>query len=620
VSTFSGEHHAPPELNGEKDSTRYEYNLDRQLIRTVLPDNSFIEVVYDTAGCGCGGAGKPKTITFDRGTTTFDYDSLTGHLEKITSPEGNSLSYTYDGSLPTSVTWAGEVEGSVSVIYNNDLKVVEQRVNGGHGVSYAYDDDGLLTQAGALSISRDHAIGRITSTTLGSVTTSYTYNAYGEVANFQSKYSNDNLFTTNYSLDSLGRITDITEVILGDTNRQAYSYDLSGRLENVFRNDTLISTYVYDENGNRLSHTTPQVITYGTYDNQDRMLNYGDASFGYTPNGSLKFKVENGDTIFYNYDFYGNLISVNLPDGTMIEYLIDAQNRRIGKKVNGQVVKRWIYNDQLNPVAELDANGNVITRFVYGSKGHVPDYMIRGDSTYYFITDHLGSVRLVVNMETGFIVQQIQYDEFGDVLADTNPDFQPFGYAGGLFDTHTGLVRFGARDYDAEVGRWTAKDPIGFNSNFNFYQYVNNNPINLYDHNGALVEIIIEEGESVGKGMFGHVTIGIGNTVYSYMPWGMEQIQFSEYIDKISRKDAIGFVLDISPCDEKELLQFIIENFLERGNLWAREGFCAGPIRKFLNDKGYDLGNSPFPAAFGQELIESGLVEEYRFYNKEGEY
>ncbi|CAK0769578.1 hypothetical protein CCP4SC76_510006 [Gammaproteobacteria bacterium] len=48
------------------------------------------------------------------------------------------------------------------------------------------------------------------------------------------------------------------------------------------------------------------------------------------------------------------------------------------------------------------------------------------------------------------------------MLNDTNPGFQPFGFAGGLYDRDTGLVRFGYRDYDAETGQWTAKDPIGF--------------------------------------------------------------------------------------------------------------------------------------------------------------
>ena len=121
--------------------------------------------------------------------------------------------------------------------------------------------------------------------------------------------------------------------------------------------------------------------------------------------------------------------------------------------------------------------------------------MVKGDSTYRFITDHLGSVRLVVNVETGTIAQRIDYDEFGNVLlnrsgsgdpplAGTNPDFQPFAYAGGLYDSQTKLVHFGARDYDAVVGRWTAKDPIKFDTGTNVYKYCNNNPINYVDPKG----------------------------------------------------------------------------------------------------------------------------------------
>jgi RHS repeat-associated protein len=50
-------------------------------------------------------------------------------------------------------------------------------------------------------------------------------------------------------------------------------------------------------------------------------------------------------------------------------------------------------------------------------------------------------------------VQRIDYDEFGVVTNDNNAGFQPFGFAGGLYDADTKLVRFGARDYDAEAGR-----------------------------------------------------------------------------------------------------------------------------------------------------------------------
>ena len=78
---------------------------------------------------------------------------------------------------------------------------------------------------------------------------------------------------------------------------------------------------------------------------------------------------------------------------------------------------------------------------------------MKGGITYRIISDHLGSPRLVVNTVDGTVVQQIDYDEFGNVLSDTNPGFQPFRFAGGLYDSDTKLIRFGARDYDPETGR-----------------------------------------------------------------------------------------------------------------------------------------------------------------------
>lgn len=75
------------------------------------------------------------------------------------------------------------------------------------------------------------------------------------------------------------------------------------------------------------------------------------------------------------------------------------------------------------------------------------DQMVKGGQTYRILSDHLGSARLVVNTSTGAIAQRIDYDEFGNITSDTNPGFQPFGFAGGLYDPDTGLTRFGARDY-----------------------------------------------------------------------------------------------------------------------------------------------------------------------------
>jgi len=81
----------------------------------------------------------------------------------------------------------------------------------------------------------------------------------------------------------------------------------------------------------------------------------------------------------------------------------------------------------------------------------------------------------------------LRYDEFGVVLENTNPGFQPFGFAGGLYDTDTGLVRFGARDYDPHTGRWTSKDPIRFGGgDSNLYGYVLGDPVNFIDPTGEI--------------------------------------------------------------------------------------------------------------------------------------
>jgi RHS repeat-associated protein len=196
-------------------------------------------------------------------------------------------------------------------------------------------------------------------------------------------------------------------------------------------------------------------------------------------------------TTTLTYDVQGNLRAVNLPNGDVVEYIVDGRNRRIGRKVNGGLTHRWLYQDQLRPIAELDANGNIASRFVYGARTAAPEYLIKSGVTYRVITDHIGSVRLLVNDATGVVAQRIDYDPWGLVQTDTNPGFQPFGFAGGVYDSVSGLVRFGARDYDPNVGRWLSKDPTRFGAaDSGLYSYSFSNPVNLSDPSGLFVPAV----------------------------------------------------------------------------------------------------------------------------------
>jgi RHS repeat-associated protein len=305
---------------------------------------------------------------------------------------------------------------------------------------------------------------------------------------------NHEFYQVSYAQDKLGRITGKTEILNGNTTTEMYEYDLAGRLAVVERNGTS-TIYGYDDNGNRLGRDTDGFIESGAYDAQDRLLSYGDCSYQYTSNGELESKTCGGQVTSYNYDVLGNLRDVvftppledddgNDPETAEIRYVIDGLNRRIGKKVNGTLVQGFLYADQLNPVTELNTDGSILSRFVYADRVNVPSYIIRDGETYRIISDRVGSPRLVIRVSNGDIVQRMDYDEFGNVVLDTNPGFQPFGFAGGIYDQHTKLTRLGARDYDAQTGRWTTKDLILFRGGLNLYLYAGSDPINFVDTNG----------------------------------------------------------------------------------------------------------------------------------------
>ncbi len=90
------------------------------------------------------------------------------------------------------------------------------------------------------------------------------------------------------------------------------------------------------------------------------------------------------------------------------------------------------------------------------------------------------------------MVKRVDYDSFGNIINDTDPSFTvAFGFAGGLYDHDIDLVRFGFRDYDHDIGRWTAKDPILFEGgDTDLYGYCLNDSINWADPSGEAAQVI----------------------------------------------------------------------------------------------------------------------------------
>ncbi|MBL0195568.1 MAG: hypothetical protein IPQ09_15330 [Myxococcales bacterium] len=207
--------------------------------------------------------------------------------------------------------------------------------------------------------------------------------------------------------------------------------------------------------------------------------------------GERLTKTEGASLTRYGYDGRGHLTSAELPGGIRVDYDLDAYGRRITKRRNGTTENRFLYRNALQPAAEVDATGNVLTRYVYTRGELGPDVLERGGASYALLKDERGSVRFVVDVFTGVVAQALEYDPFGKVVADSNPGFQPFGFAGGMFDADTGLTHFGAREYDPETGAFTRRDPSGLEGGENQYAYAGGDPVNYADPDGNFIVPIL---------------------------------------------------------------------------------------------------------------------------------
>lgn len=471
---------APP-VGTEPRQTTFDYDDDQRLTGLTRPDGQQITVDYDTIG-------RPTRVAEPHGDTEFTYSPSTGRIATATSPDAVTRTYAWDGPLPTAQTTSGPAPGTVGYDFDQDLRPTVATV-GSDTIPLTYDDDSLLTSAGPLQLGRSLQTGLPTSTTLSQIATTSTFDSYAELQHVTATSGAQSLFDMQLTRDALGRVQSKTETTLSGTTAWSYLYDTAGRLQAVEKNGQPHRAYTYDQNNNITQVVEPQgPVRHATYDDQDRLTAFAGESFAYNPAGEMTSRTDGQDTTAYSYNATGNLKTAQLPDGTQIEYLLDAEGNRVAKERDGQVTERYLYGPEaITPVAKVDGQGDTLARYVYASSSSTPDYIVQGGNTYRVITDQLGSARLVVDAANGQVAQELSYDEYGAVTADSNPGFQPFGFAGGLYDRDTGLVHFGEREYDPRLGRFTSVDPIGFGGgSLNLHSYVLGDPVNWVDPSGLL--------------------------------------------------------------------------------------------------------------------------------------
>jgi RHS repeat-associated core domain len=138
----------------------------------------------------------------------------------------------------------------------------------------------------------------------------------------------------------------------------------------------------------------------------------------------------------------------------------------------------------------------VLTEEGYATvSGSTPTY-------YYYLKDHQGNNRVVIN-QSGAVQQVNHYYPFGGLFGEgVQTSNQPYKYNGKELDRFQSLdmYDYGARHYDAALGRWFTMDPLAEKYYpISPYVYVGNNPIRFIDPDGMWIDDIYynEKGKEI---------------------------------------------------------------------------------------------------------------------------
>jgi RHS repeat-associated protein len=455
-----------------------DFDLDGQPTSRTRPDDVTTTLAYDDAGLLTGAS---ETA----GSVGFSYDAVAARLTG-SSATVNGLTQTrdltFDGPLLTGAVLSGAVTAEFGYAYNADMLPISSSLTSGPDsvtVERSYDKDLALAQVGGFTITRDDG-GVPTGMGDGTGQWTYHFDEFGRLDSQSFAVAGSTVYQAELTWNSAGSLTRRVEQTAGSRSVE-YRYNDDGRLTDVLRDGVTVEHYEYDPDGRRIRQQRDGgAVQTLAYDDADRLTSVGGVTYGYTPDGAL---ASRGDDTF-NYGFDGTLVGATV-GGATVAYVYDAEGRRIAR-TDSAGTTQYLYGSISSPwrVSAVRGADGVLTSLLYDEFGHLAS-LTRAGETYYVATDQVGSPRVVTD-DSGAVVKSVDYDAFGRVTSDSDPSFAlPLGFAGGLTDAVTGLVRFGLRDYDPASGRWTTRDPAGMSSGqADPYAYVDQDPASHVDPTG----------------------------------------------------------------------------------------------------------------------------------------
>ncbi|NQD71421.1 RHS repeat-associated core domain-containing protein [Sphingobacterium shayense] len=336
-------------------------------------------------------------------------------------------------------------------------------------VGYQYNERGWQTKAGSAQFSYQLNYAKSGTAVLSNAQ----YN--GNIAQQLWGYASTTGNTFSYTYDKLNRLK--TAASTGTVMSEALTYDDMGNIRTLTR-DGVTTTYSYNNSNksNRLLSLTGGI----------------KGSYTYDVNGNAKTD-RTGMTFTYNHL---NLPATVTKAGAAVAYLYDGLGTKLRKTAAvGSVNTVTTVRDYIGGIeySKTGAAASVIER-IATEEGYLQNSS--GTYTYHYnLTDHLGNVRAVLKRGTSSItpevIQKQDYYAFGKTKSIVTGGINRYLYNGKEVQAEIGdQLDYGARFYDAEIGRWNVIDPLAEKYNLTTpYAYAINNPIMFVDPDGEDIKI-----------------------------------------------------------------------------------------------------------------------------------
>ncbi len=432
--------------------TTFSYDLMGRPVASTTPDGSTVALAYD-------GKGQLATFTNGRGqVTTYSYDAA-GRLVRLTDPAG-SVAYTYDAN--GNQLTATDGVGTITRVYDALNRVTSFTDVYGNQIQYEYDTAGNLTKI----------------TYPGAKAVAYTYDNASRLKTVVDWASRG----ASYGYDNSGR-----PISVSNTNGKnvTLEYDVTGRLTS-YNDGVTTTTYQFDANGKAIQESSaglarPTTAPTFTYDSANRLSSVNGQAVTHDADGNL-LNIWNGTGLqTATYDARNRLTQLG-----NTTFVYDAEDRRVAQVIGG-VVTRYVVDprDALSQILmETDGNNTPTAYYIYG-RGLLMRRDAAGNYAIYH-HDRRGSVTALTNT-SGVVTDSYQYGPFGELVAHTGSNPQPFRFNGrdGVVSDPGGLHYLRARYYSPNLKRFVQRDVITgtavLTPSLNRYAYVNGQPIDLVD-------------------------------------------------------------------------------------------------------------------------------------------